>query len=541
MFRPIHVIVGLAVIAGVASAAAAVMRPEAGAPMEPQTLEAANIVLNREATVPPQCYTRSFGKFNPCYTCHQTYDDDARPNYMADGHLQAAYDFSDVALTNQWHNLFVDRRKEIAAISDAEILEWINRENYTDLRPRLAAAGWQGWLPDLADLHLAADAFDADGLAKDGSGWVAFNYKPLPSTFWPTNGSTDDVMILLPQAFRSTADGTPSRDVHFANLALVEIAIKDLDVVSVPPVDEAAIALDLDGDGALGVATTVRRRDTYVGAAADVALARMSYPEGTAFLHSVRYVGVEDGEIVVPPRMKELRYMKKIRAFDNAQLRSLYGNEHQEKIDELLPKFVDAGDRGLDAGMGWLVQGFIEDRDGSLRPQTFEETTFCMGCHSSIGATVDQTFAFGRKVTGAAGWGYVDFKGMADAPNIGESRGEILTYLDRVGGGSEFRENPEMEARWFGADGQVDAAKVEAADVYTLITPSPARALALNKAYRPIVAEQSFLYGRDAVLAPARNVYDAVDPETAPTLAKRFQFRWDMRLDWPDAGLNGGG
>jgi hypothetical protein len=505
-------------------------------PVDPILLEELDLVTNAEAVIPPQCYTRFFGRFNPCYTCHQTYSDWGRPNYMHDGHLQAAYNFSDTALTNHWSNLFVDRREQIAAIEDDEILSWINRENYTGLRPRLEQAGWQGWLPDLENLHLAAEAFDEHGFARDGSGWVAFNYKPLPSTFWPTNGSTDDVMLRLPERFRQTGAGAPSRDVYMANLASLEMAIKDLDEVSVQPIDEAAVGFDLDGDGELGTATVVRRPERYFGGAADIPIEHMLYPEGIQFLHSVRYVGVDGDEIVVPPRMKELRYMRKIRAFDPAQLRTLYDNEHQEKIDELLPRFVNQGDRGLDGAMGWLIQGFVEDETGELRPQTYEETAFCMGCHGTIGATIDQTFAFPRKVAGASGWGYIDLEGMVDAPNYGETEGEILTYLERVGGGSEFRENQEMQARWFNPDGSVDAAKVAAADVYTLLAPSPERALALNKAYKLIVDEQSFIFGRDAVLAPVTNVFEVIDDATAPTLPKDRRFKWDIRLDWPKVG-----
>lgn len=123
-------------------------------------------------------------------------------------------------------------------------------------------------------------------------------------------------------------------------------------------------------------------------------------------------------------------------------------------------------------------------------------------------------------------------------PNVGESDGEILTYLERVGGGNEFRANDEMRQRWFDAEGRLRKDLVRAADVHALIMPSRARALALDKAYRVIVREQSFLYGRDATSEPATNVYDVVDPETVPTLPKDRQFRWDIRLDWsePDSG-----
>lgn len=490
-------------------------------------------LYNAEAVVPPQCYTRTEGRFNACYTCHQTYPFESRPNVMNDGDLQAEYSFSDTALTNHWRNLFVDRSAAIAETPDAEILAYVEEDNYSDLPARLRERDWGGYIPDIENLHLGPEAFDAAGFAKDGSGWVAFNYKPLPSTFWPTNGSTDDVMIRLPEAFRTDTGGQPSRPVYQANLAILEAAIKSLDRIETVPLDEAVLGVDLNGDNAWTVVTEIERPAYYVGAAETVSVAEMLYPEGTEFIHTVRYVGVDDtGEIYVPRRMKELRYMYKLRFMPPELLESVYDREHQEKLEGMLPTYVNLGDQGMDNGFGWLVLGFIEDRQGELRPQTHEEQLFCMGCHTTIGSTIDQTFSFARKITGPAGWGYIDLRGMQDAPNIGEIDGEILTYLKRVGGGSEFRENEEMRERWFNEDGSVDEAAVAAADVYTLITPSRERALALNKAYRVIVREQSYIYGRDATITPAVNVYDVVDPETAPTLPPEYQYAWDIRLDW---------
>ena len=494
-------------------------------------LAAEGVFYNPEAVIPPQCYTKIEGKFNPCYVCHQTYEDDDRPNYMKDGDLQRAYNFSEAALTNHWTNLFVDRTEEIAGISDADILAYVDDENYTDLAPRLRDRDWAGYVPDLTDYHLGAAAFDAQGFAKDSSGWVAFTYKPQPSTFWPTNGSTDDVVLRLPEAFRRAADGTPSRDVYMANLALLEMAFQDLDSTTVPPIDESAVGLDLDGDGFQGLTERVLRRDGYVGAAAGTPLSRMLYPENTEFLHSVRYVGVADGEIGTPPRMKELRYMRKTAFLSPPMLRSLYGNEKQEKEDGNLPRRVWLGDAGLDTGMGWLVAGFIEDASGDLRPQTTEETFFCKGCHATAGASLDQTWAFPRKVAGAAGWGYLDTHGMPDAPAKGQEVNEIEQYLSRSGGGDEFRSNTEMSERWFDGD-RVDRAAVRAADVKALISPTPDRALALDKAYRQIVREQSFVFGRDATVTPPGNVHRSIDSATASTLPPDLRFDHDIRLDW---------
>jgi hypothetical protein len=271
-----------------------------------------------------------------------------------------------------------------------------------------------------------------------------------------------------------------------------------------------------------------------VGAAAPEYIDTYLYPEGTELLHTVRYVGLADGERVVPSRrMKEVRYMRKWKAYRKVVYVREYELERFAKDAGALPRYPLVGDHGLDNGFGWSVQGFIEGADGELRTLTYEENLYCMGCHTSIGATIDKTFSFPRKVDGAAGWGYVDLRGMPDAPSIGETAGEIATYLERIGGGGEFRSNPEMFERWFHADGSVDRQAVaRARDVYDLIMPSPRRALELNKAYRTLVAEQDYIYGRDATTTPPANVYERIDNATAPTLPPERSHRWDIRLDW---------
>ena len=492
-------------------------------------------VYNHEAIIPPQCYTRTEGKFNPCYVCHQAAQTQGE-NSMDDWDLQEAYSFSDLGMTNHWQNLFEDRTAKLEAISDEAILEWIREDNYSPLAPSLEAAGFDGWVPDLENLQFAERAFDAEGFALDGSGWVAFNYKPFPSTFWPTNGSTDDVMIRLPQAFRSDASGAYSRDVYVANLAILELTIKDLAAVGTPPIDERRVGKDLDGDGALKVTHRVNRAEQYVGPAAGEHWERSMYPAGTEFLHTVRYLGIgSDGHIGPSTRLKEVRYMRKWVAYRTRVYERVYQLEGYDKELGSLPSYHYLGDKGLDNKFGWSIQGFIENPAGDLRASTYEENLFCMGCHTSIGATIDKTFAFPRKIDGADGWGYINLQGMPDAPNRGETLGEIATYLQRVGGGGEFRSNAEMQARWFKADGSLDLDKaLQAEDVYALITPSVERALELNKAYRVIVSEQDFIFGRDAFASAPGNVFRQVDAQTAPTLAPEFQYRWDIRLDWSE-------
>lgn len=489
---------------------------------------------NEEAPIPPQCYTKTEGHFNPCYVCHQ-HPVEGRENVMADGHQQLAYNFSEVGQTNHWTNLFEDRSAAVAAISDAEILAWTDTDNYSALAPALRKAKFEGWIPDLKDLQLGREAFDAHGFARDGSHWVAYNYKPFPSTFWPTNGSTDDVMIRLDAPFRNDEAGNYSADIYRANLAITEARLKGLDRIRCLPVDERKIDKDLNGDGKLAEIAEITVVDTYVGAAADQFNAPYLYPKGTEFLHTVRYIGFDaEGGIAVSRRMKEVRYLRKWQAYPLQKYAREYQIENIAKDRGQLPQYKELGDWGLDNDFGWSVQAFIEGKDGQLRTATYEENLFCMGCHASIGATIDKTFSFARKVDGAEGWGYINLKGMPDAPSMGETRGEIATYLARVGGGDEFRNNDEMLARWFTPDGTPDHAKIAAApDVYTLIAPSRERALRLNKAYRTIVAAQDFLYGRDATVTPPRNVYDAIDVDTAPTLPQERFFEWDLRLKWP--------
>lgn len=495
-----------------------------------------NTVFNREAVVPSQCYTRTEGRSNPCYVCHQD-PIEGRENVMSDADLQEAYSFSDEGMVNHWQNLFEDRTKRASAISDEEILRYVSENNYSELAGRLKQKEFKGWIPDLKDLHLGAEAFDEHGFAKDGSHWVAFSYKPFPSTFWPTNGSTDDVMIRLPAAYRTRKDGSYSKDVYRANLAILEAAIKGVKRIGTLPVDEKEIGTDLDADGQLGTIHEIQKVTSWVGAAETQFFDTHLYPESTEFLHTVRYIGVSpDGTIGVSTRMKEVRYMRKARAYGKRMYGRKYDLEAMEKEAGNLPAYASIGQHGLDNGNGWAIQGFIEDRRGRLRGLTHEENFSCMGCHNSVGSTIDKTFSFARKMDGAAGWGYIRLKDMPDAPSKGETKGEIETYFSRVEGGSEFRNNDEMKARWFKADGTPDAEKLAMArDVYDLITPSPERALALNKAYRTIVEDQDYIFGKDTVLAPPVNVYDKIDNKTAPTLPKERIYKYNIILDWPQA------
>jgi hypothetical protein len=477
-----------------------------------------NETYNPESVIPPQCYTKTDGDKNPCYICHQSYTDPLRPNFVKDASLQGNYEFSDEGMKNSWKNLFKDRTKEIAGINDKEIMSWVSQDNYTPFIQRLNKdANWKGEMPQIKNLAYPKKAFHVNGIAKDGSHWIAYNYKPLPSSFWPTNGSTGDAMIRLPRKFRELG-GEYSEALYLQNLALLEQTIKQS-----------------------GKEHQDSNNDFYLGDADDIRIEYMLYPKDTEFLHTVRYIGIgDDGSIYNAPRMKEVRYMKKAKFKSISALKGSYYIEAKEKILGQLPQTINIGDRGIDNGFGWIINGYIENEQGELRQQNKQEMAFCNGCHKTLGSTIDQVFSFSRKVEGTSGWGYIDLTKIADVPNINTSAnakpkekplGEYLTYFQRVGGGDEFRQNSEMLKRWFHADGQVNIEAVEKLDsIYSLIIPSKERALALNKAYKLIVAEQSYIFGRDAVLIPAKNVLKQVK-ETMP-LEEKYRYDWDIRLNW---------
>ncbi len=388
-----------------------------------------------------------------------------------------------------------------------EILEWVREDNYTPLRRALETRqDYPGWIPDL-DFDAG---FDERGFARDGSGWRAVRYKPFPGTFWPTNGSLDDVFIRLPPKFRRDAEGRDSREVYERNLAILEDAI-------------ARPGAELP--------------ERYVGQAAEIPVRRYVYPGGTEFLHSVRYLD-PDAPNGMARRMKELRYSRKVQELDDWAILRAYEHEHEEKDEGALPVYTGSPVVGLRNSFGWQLQGFIENAEGRLRLQTREEHLHCMGCHSALGVTVDQTFAFPRKVPGDEGWRPQDLRGLKDVPQAGHADPEVLTYFRRVGGGDELRANDEILRRFF-SGGTLDEASVRRAapggdkDLFWLLFPSRARALLLDKAYRLIVAEQSFTRGRDPVVRPAANVHRRIE-NGSTDLAETGKLYRDGRLhlDW---------
>lgn len=508
--------------------------------------------------IPAQCYVKTQSQnpanvadavHNSCFACHH---DSQRPNTVNDADLQLEYSFADAARTNPWTNLFEDRRQRVAEIDDEEILAWVRYDNYatgpavTPLQsagersamglevrltdhfpPRWDAndnGRWDGYVPD------AGFVFDESGWdhAPDGklTGWRAFAFRPFPGAFWPTNGSMGDALIRLPPAFRQTRDGVDSLEIYALNLTILE-AIIHRESRPIKATDEVALGVDLDKDGKLATATQVTYRwaplqgetMSWVGrarveqAAGRVRLAAGLFPKGTEFLHSVRYMDVVDGEVHMAARMKELRYTQKRSWLSYSDIEQSLAAEAKEKDDfpDRLRTAWGEFERGVPNGQGWVFQGFIEDAYGELRPQTLGETRACVGCHGGVGATQDSIFSFGRKLEPSSfrgGWFHPTQHGLQGVPDAatrdaGTAAGEYAAWLVATGAGDDYRSNQELANKAFDRGGRLrfDFAAALAVDITTAILPSPGRALELNKAYRTLVADQDFVWGRDANVA----------------------------------------
>jgi len=559
-------------------------------------------LYNTTAYIPSQCYTKTVDELNenivsnPCYTCHTK---NKEPNYtLEDDGLQEAYDFPEIALKNHWTNLFKDRTKEISKISDKEILSYLRKDNYKDtnnniiLKKKLENIPedwdfnnnnkWDGYIPD-AQFNFDNEGFDRN-INGDITGWRAFAYYPFLGTFWPTNGSTDDVLIRLPKIFWKNTLNVIDIEVYKLNLSIVESLVKQKDI-NITKTDESIYGIDLNQNGIVDFASKIvfkwitpkyntttstfsNYSMSYVGLAKEILsinkiqIAAGLYPKGTEFLHSVRYIDVDkNSNIKLSSRMKELRYAKKRYWSTYANLKSLGDEEIKEKND--FPDRVDQYTGDIEVGLnnkrGWYYQGFIEDTQGELRPQSYEETLFCIGCHSNIGAIADSTFVFQRKFehdTFKSGWYHWSQKGLKGTSDKVLKNGdtEYVQYLKQNNSGNEFRTNQEIMNKFFHKNWKKDRANIQndlikklenpnifleqkwklkqkeikklKKDISHLILPSKERALKLNKAYKVIVDEQSYIYGRDIHVTPTKNVHKEVKESQSTNIEKIDASQW---------------
>lgn len=530
--------------------------------------------LNQAAYIPPECYAKTSDEagrtYNNCYVCHTQ---GKRPNLTGDKELQLEYAFPDYARTNHWANLFKDRSQDIEAIDDTTVTDYIRQTNYFGqggdliLTDQLASVPdqwdynadghWNGYVPD------CYFNFDEEGFDRDPeggiTGWRALAYYPFPSTHWPTNGSMSDVLIRLPEAFR-TAGNELDLSVYKINLAVLEALFKQRDV-PIDPVDESIYGVDLDKNGVLGTATRVvydwaplqGRLMSYVGDAKKLLelgtlhLAANLYPEGTEFLNTLRYIDVNDaGEPVMADRFKEIRYAVKTKWLTYSELENLALDEIKERDDfpDRLRLPIGNIETGISNGKGWALSGFIEDPQGDLRPQNFEELTYCIGCHGGVGNTADSTYAFSRKLDAAShqnGWYHWSQKGLKgiNEPKVEiEKAGlqyEYAFYLMYNRGAHALRSNDEAQSVFFDEQGYLRkemAAKLHD-DISLLLLPTAERSMALNKAYKLIVEEQSYTLGREPLLAKAENVHDQIELSAIDTQIKEPAIISVQATEWP--------
>ena len=507
-----------------------------------------DVLENPTAYIPPQCYTKTTDAdgavHNPCYVCHT---ESKAPNFLNDIDVQQELVFPEPGVINRWHNMFKDNSEKVEEITDDFILNYVRQDNYKTNNGRLILADalnevpaewdrnkngeWDGFIPD-SYYNFNEKGFDT---APDGNltGWRVFAYYPFLGTFMPVNGSTDDVMIRLPEAFRKDEQGLFNQDVYELNLSIIESLLKQKDIV-ISEVDETLYSVDLNKDGKLSRTNTIRfswsPNDnvfmSYVGLAKtklekdDVKLAAGLFPVGTEFLHSVRYIDAQNGKTVMASRMKELRYARKDNWRNYYQLERIATQEVKERHDfpDRTKQVLGNMEVGLTVPQGWTYQGFIEDKQGDLRPQSYEESYFCVGCHSGTGATADTTFSFSRKFDsnnfkqGWYSWLEKDLSGISD-PLRNDGIGEYGYYLTHNPSGNEYRNNDAVKTKFYYNNGEKNTAAFKAleADISTLLMPEVKHALLMNKAYKIIVNEQSYRHGRDGHVKKIDNIYKNVE------------------------------
>jgi len=512
----------------------------------------------RGTYITSMCYTqtkdqKSGNISNPCYSCHTK---GKSPNYYNDTNLQQAYNFPEEVRRNPFTNLFKDRSSTVAKISDSEILEYIRESNYFDTNGNITLASslpndWKGYRPDCY-FNFDDEGLDSNPKTGKYTLWRAFRYTPFLGTFWPTNGSTDDVLIRLASVFAQNESGKVDIEIYKLNLTIVEAVVKQKNLQLANSVDEKHHGVDLNQNGVLDSANEIvistYDKMSYVGKAQEqlsegkIHIALGLFPEGTEFLHTVRYVDWDDKSehISMSKRLKELRYAKKYGWSTYSQIERVAQAELQEALamgsdEAILSNFRGNHEEGLDNEISWKYQGFIEDKEGNLRPQTHEETIGCIGCHSHLGATTDSTFSFARKLEGVDkktneyGWNHWSQKSLVGVkePQVSYygfgKQYEYSFYLKNNHSGNEFRNNDEVQEKFFNSDGTVKREMLEKLhnDISVLLFPSKQRAIALNKGYRAMVEEQSFIYGRDANVKPMANVYqELLEPDATTSIEK---------------------
>ncbi len=400
---------------------------------------------NEEPSIPAQCWIETgYGTQNACLYCHTNYLASIKHgNAYPLAEDQVLYSFPSPDLNKVlWRNTIfpgeVMERLEKAGIAlpDINDIDYVRQDNWTPLYDRVRAKSRSGWInpdagefvlfPSLNPRHLFPEMqpdpttggthgyVDQEGFVRDEhtryTGWRAVNFFPY-GIFSPLNGGVSGIYLRLPAAFMQEG-GEFNLEICKKNLDLLERNIKNRS----------------------------SSEKHYYGDAAAVPVEKGFFPVGAEFAHPLHYVDLnadgQAGEAVdgaadpgTPAyefpgtrakRIKEMRYMYK---WKSVGIGDIDDNAHYDGV-----VIGNEGQGWIDNNVGWVLAGYIEDREGQLRPQTTEEMMQCLGCHGMVGNTIDSVWSFPRKLPGNLGWREMDYGGY---DSTRPDRTKLMDYCHR--------------------------------------------------------------------------------------------------------------
>jgi hypothetical protein len=431
--------------------------------------------FNEDPAIPVQCWVETgYGTQNACKYCHTNYLADIQHgNALPLAEDQILYSFPSPNLNRvNWKNIIhpeeillrlEEEKIAIPKAGDPENLSYVRTDNWREAYRKARRCKDDTWnnpsnassdlqlfpalnpddlFPFVADDRTGGGRhgyIDEEGFVRNKenqiTGWRAVNFFPY-AIFTPLTGSVSGIYIRLPKEFM-TKDGKTDLETYNMNLNLLEKNIKN------SPTDSSH----------------------YWGDAQDVEVVKGFYPVGTEFAHPLHYVDLNaDGEVGLrldglnrndepdyefpgtrSKRVKEIRYMYKWKEVGLEDI----GEDSEEETFVIGHKT-----RGwIDNSTGWILAAYIENRDGDLRPQTTEELMQCLGCHSSVGNTVDAVWSFQRKLPNNLGWGEMDYgryqkrapekTRLQDYFKADENTGELEHFFATVVGADLFGVMPK--------------------------------------------------------------------------------------------------
>lgn len=441
---------------------------------QPRTGAAYTPSFNEEPSIPAQCWIETgYGTQNACLYCHTNYlASIEHGNAYPLAEDQVLYSFPTPDLNKVlWRNTIfpeeIVARLEKAGITlpDLEDVAYVRQDNWTPLYARVRADSDGRWVnraaeefvlfPALNPKHLFPETppdptaggkhgyVDGEGFVRDEqaryTGWRAVNFFPY-GIFTPLNGSVSGIYLRLSEAFMQKG-GAFDLKTYQQNLDLLERSIKNRDV----------------------------QERHYYGDAATIPVEQGFFPVGTEFAHPLHYVDLNaDGQTgeavdgVADPgapayefpgtrakRIKEMRYMYK---WKSVGIGDIDDSAHYDGV-----VIGNEGQGWIDNNVGWVLAGYIEDRQGQLRPQTTEEMMQCLGCHGMVGNTIDSVWSLPRKLPGDLGWREMAYGGydssqpdrtkLMEYCHKGSDTGELGFFYRVVVGADLYGVMPEEIAR----------------------------------------------------------------------------------------------